>query len=108
MIVTLAERIDLVIREMESDNAKAFSEKTGINVFSLSKWRHGERVPNRKHLDKILRAYPMIQEEWMIEGKGKPFIGKRAIATNEEILERLDSLDKKLDDIMSVLAQYGK
>ena len=70
--MTLSERIDFLIKNLEGDNATRFSEKTGIPKPHLSMIRRGKlRLSNMK-LNFILDAYPMVNREWLETGEGYP------------------------------------
>lgn len=106
--MTMAERVDYLVRELACDNAAAFAEKCGVPGTSLSKWRHGARTPSRTAVEKILAAYPEVRREWLAEGKGKPFLGTKIVpkAAEGRIMDRLDALEKKLEEVLSIVSRY--
>lgn len=106
--MTMAERVDYLVRELACDNAAAFAEKCGVPVTSLSKWRHGARTPSRTAVENILAAYPEVRREWLAEGNGKPFLGTRIVpnAAEKRIMDRIEALEKKLDEVIEVVSRY--
>ncbi len=69
--LTEAERVELLIRRLENGVAARFAEKTGIPTPKLSRLRGGE-LRLAKNIDAILRAYPMVNREWLETGVGYP------------------------------------
>lgn len=104
----ISERIDYLVRELCHDNGKVFAERLGIQESSVSKWRHGAREPRYATLEKILSEYPEVRREWLIDGKGKPFLGRRVIkrTSDAKIAERLAALEKKMDEVLAELAKF--
>lgn len=102
------ERVDLVIKTLAGDNAKRFSEATGIDTSTVSKLRNGgKRVWG--YVDKILAAYPSVSRAWLTTGDGRSGmepVGKTASEYEEEIarLNRLvDTLERELRQSQSVI-----
>ena len=107
MTMEIAERIDYLVKELAGDNARAFADKVGVPSTSVSKWRRGARVPGRAVLDKILATYPEVRREWLLEGKGRPLMGKRIPKdVAQELMERLDALGKKMDRILDMMEKF--
>lgn len=69
--MTEAERIEFIIRVLESGNASAFGNKIGVGAATASKMRLGT-VGFRLRVDEILKAYPQIRREWLETGEGYP------------------------------------
>ena len=64
-----SEKLEYLIKHLEGGNMKAFSRKTGITYTTLSRIRSGEfRIASRT--EKILEAYPEINRNWLLTGKG--------------------------------------
>lgn len=104
----IAERIDYLVKELAGDNGREFAKRTGMPESSVSKWRNGVRKPNRAAMDKILASYPEIRREWLIDGNGRPFTGRRIpkdIAS--EIMERLDKIEETAEKIVSMLEKFA-
>lgn len=94
------ERIDYLIKRLEGDNARRFSEVTGIPTASLSRARHGYSKPSLCY-DKILATYPQVRKKWLYTGEGEPIKGDNA---KDEISRRLDLIEAKLEKILAELS----
>jgi hypothetical protein len=103
----IAERIDYLVKELTCDNGRAFALKVGMPDSSVSKWRNGSRKPSRMAMEKILAAYPEVRREWLVDGKGQPFVGKRIPKDiTRELMERVDALGKKMDRILDMMEKF--
>lgn len=69
--MTEAERIEFIIKVLESGNASAFGNKIGVGAATASKMRLG-KVGFRLRVNEILKAYPQIRREWLETGEGYP------------------------------------
>lgn len=69
--MTPGERVDLLVRTLSGNNAKMFSERTGISPSILSRIRSGE-LKFTKRVDAILTAYPAVNRQWLETGEGYP------------------------------------
>jgi len=110
--MNIAERIDYLVKELAYDNGKLFSEKVGIPITSVSKWRHGARIPRRDVLEKILAAYPEVRREWLFEGKGAPLLKKRRVEMSADtymaIEKRLDGLERQIEDLLRMMREIAE
>ncbi|MCF6183204.1 MAG: helix-turn-helix domain-containing protein [Bacteroidales bacterium] len=70
--MTVNERIGLLIDKMDY-NFSSFSRKTGINQSAISKTVNGRNNPSFDFLEKILNAFPIVNAEWLMTGKGNMF-----------------------------------
>lgn len=60
------------IRVTYCDNkTRLFAQKTGINENMLGNYCSGLRTPGKKTLEKILAAFPAINADWLLMGKGQ-------------------------------------
>ena len=103
--MTPAERVDTLVVELESDNAKLFCERTGLSTPVLSKLRSGKAVLHRRHVDLICKAYPEVNEDWLMSGKGEPYPKRKPMSKTAEmrILEKLDSLLERIEAMEKLL-----
>lgn len=53
------------------NKTRLFSQKTGINENMLANYCSGLRTPGKKTLEKILAAFPAINADWLLMGKGQ-------------------------------------
>lgn len=102
------ERIDLVIKTLAGNNAKRFSEATGIDTSTVSKLRNGGKGV-WGYIDRICSAYPSVSRKWLSTGEGSSGlepVGKTAAEYEREIrrLTRLvDTLERELRQSQSVI-----
>ena len=68
---------------------KEFGEKSGVSPALLSKMSENLR---KKSLEKIYQAFPMLNPEWLVYGKGEMIIDRNEIDSNESTLERIGKL----------------
>lgn len=90
--MTESERIDLLVKLLEGNNAKAFCVRAGIPEASLSRVRKGKGNPP-SYYDRILTAYPQVNKKWLYSGAGEPLMERRE---KSEILMKIDSLEKEV------------
>lgn len=103
----IAERIDYLVNELTYNNGRAFALKIKMPDSSVSKWRNGSRKPSRMAMEKILAAYPEVRREWLIDGKGQPFVGRRVPKDmTRELLDRVESLDEKVSRILEMMEKF--
>lgn len=69
--MTEAERIDFLIKVLESGNAADFAERIGVSRATANRMRQG-KVGIRLRINDILFAYPAINREWLESGEGYP------------------------------------
>lgn len=53
-----------------NNKTRIFAQKTGINENMLANFCSGLRVPGKKTLEKILSAFPPVNADWLLMGKG--------------------------------------
>ena len=105
--MTEAERIEFIIKVLESGNASAFGNKIGVGAATASKMRQGT-VGFRLRVDEILKAYPQIRREWLETGEGYPgdlTVGlvrshyeakiTRQERTIDHLMKRIEDLEKR-------------
>lgn len=104
---TAAERVDYLIESLAFDNAKAFAKKVGVGESNISRWRNDKQGPSKRSLLSILRSYPEVREEWLMEGKGDPFTNME-VDPFESIQKRLDSLDRNVQQLMEIMRSIAE
>lgn len=111
--MTESERIDYLIKSLEGDNARRFSDATGIPTPRISKMRNGEQRI-WAYIDKICTAYPQVNREWLVNGTGKSGLEstQKTPAEYEEEIRRLKdlvrTLKKELKLNQKVISQFFK
>ncbi len=97
--MTESERLDFLIKMLESGVAARFSEKTGIDRPKVSRIKSGELRLNKLY-DVILRAYPQVNREWLETGVGYP-----GDLTVDLVKERLTKVIEDRDRIIRTLTK---
>lgn len=102
--MTESERIDYLIKVLCGNNARNFAIKAGIRSDSLSRVRNGRGTPSF-YFERILRAFPDVERDWLYSGIGVPFKTERE---KGEILEKLDSLEKEVLALRELMERIAK
>jgi len=98
------ERIDLLVKILEGDNAKAFATKTGIPPSSLCRVRKGQGKP-ASYFGRILDAYPDVRKGWLYTGDGEPLKEK---SERGEILQKIERLEREVRRLASMVEKCTK
>ena len=100
----MQERFKLLLKEKKLTAAQ-FSNKIHVNPSEMSHILNGRSKPGFDVLDKIGQAFPDINLNWLISGKGVPT--KQSIQTSEtvELLpdENQDVVDNVLHDPLPIV-----
>lgn len=105
--MTEAERIEYLIKTLESGNAAEFGRKVGVAKPIVTRMRKGT-TKIRLHINKIIEAYPAISREWLETGEGYPGdLTVDLVKANYEVrLKRaeavIDNLLKQIDELKSL------
>ncbi|MBR0083106.1 MAG: hypothetical protein IJP93_03385 [Bacteroidales bacterium] len=99
MPMTEPERLDFLIKTLESGVAARFAEKTGMPLPKVSRIRSGELRLN-KQFDAIIRAYPLVNREWLETGVGYP-----GDLTVDLVKERLTKVVEDRDRVIRALTK---
>lgn len=68
---SLGERLTQIRVTFCDNKTRLFAQKTGINENMLANYCSGLRTPGKKTLEKILAAFPAINADWLLMGKGQ-------------------------------------
>jgi len=68
---SLSERLTQIRVTFCDNKTRFFAQKTGINENMLANYCTGLRTPGKKTLEKILAAFPAINADWLLMGKGQ-------------------------------------
>lgn len=98
------ERIDLLVKILEGDNAKAFATKAGIPPSSLCRVRKGQGKP-ASYFGRILDAYPEVRKTWLYTGDGEPLKEK---SERGEILQKIERLEMEVRRLASLVEKCAK
>ncbi len=69
---------------MESLSPARFAEIMGIQRSGVSHLLSGRNKPSFEFIEKMLAAYPDLNAEWLILGKGRPYKSDRPLPENTE------------------------
>ena len=97
--MTEPERLDYLIKTLESGIAARFAERTGMTLPKVSRIRSGELRLNKQY-DTIMKAYPMVNREWLETGVGYP-----GDLTVELVRDRLMKVVEDRDRVIKTLAK---
>lgn len=97
--MTESERLDYLIKTLESGIAARFAEKTGMTLPKVSRIRSGELRLNKQY-DAIIRAYPSINRDWLETGVGYP-----GDLTVDLVRERLMKVVENRDRVIRTLTK---
>ena len=67
----LSDRLTQIRVTFCDNKTRFFAQKTGINENMLANYCSGLRTPGKKTLEKILAAFPAINADWLLMGKGQ-------------------------------------
>jgi hypothetical protein len=73
---TIKERLKYAVELISEGKHTVFAKICGIPPGSFQAYINGERVPPSEHLMKLVTVYG-INLNWLLVGKGEPFIGER-------------------------------
>ena len=93
------ERIDLLVKILEGDNAKAFAIKSGIPESSLCRIRKGQGRPS-SYFGRIIGAYPQVRKQWLYTGAGEPLKEK---SEKGEMLRKIEGLEREVKRLASLV-----
>ena len=69
---------------MEGLSPARFAEVMGIQRSGISHLLSGRNKPSFEFLEKMMTAYPDINYEWLILGKGRPYKSDRPLPEKAE------------------------
>lgn len=67
MSTKLSERI-VLLRKQKELTQDQLAEKLNVNRLAITKWENGTK-PQRANIEAILKAFPDIRREWLIDGE---------------------------------------
>jgi len=106
-------RVELLINNL-AQNKAGFSAATGISTVILSHISSGRNKVSLSAVEQILSAYPEVNPEWLIMGKGNIYkeakdtkeldkIKKDVEALKTAITSNTKSIERQIDDISQLL-----
>ena len=79
-----------------ANSKKAFSELTGISTVILSHISSGRNKVSLAAVEQILLAFPNVNAEWLVLGKGKMFKDDLNNTKVQEVIAAIDYLQLQL------------
>ena len=70
-MMTEPERLELLIRVLEGNNAAEFARKIGVQESAVCRMKSG-RYGIKKKINSIINAYPAVSRDWLETGEGYP------------------------------------
>lgn len=101
------ERLKTLIFKM-GKNQSSFASSVGVSHTAIGKIVKGETQPRFSLIDSILKAYPEVSRDWLLEGTGEMFINKPTITPTtpeaylQDYLKRLEERFEKLSEQLTV------
>lgn len=89
--MTINERVQLLIDKVSGSKA-SFSSTTGISTVIISHISSGRNKVSLNAVEQILEAYPNVNAEWLILGKGGMF-------KEQKDTRQLDLINSKLGEL---------
>ncbi len=87
----IRDRILQIIKE-EGVSSSEFAERIGIQRSSVSHVLSGRNKPSYDFIEKLLRAFPDINANWLISGKGEIY---KAPGSHQNLFESQPSSDQQ-------------
>ncbi|HOO42934.1 MAG TPA: helix-turn-helix transcriptional regulator [Bacteroidales bacterium] len=87
--------------QAENMSPSRFADQIGIQRSGVSHILSGRNKPGFDFIEKMLRAYPSLNAEWLITGKGKMYkeVKAASLFTTEELPEPVPVLEKEEENI---------
>jgi len=76
---------------------KEFAEKLGVHLMTISRYERGKITPSYKFLELLEKTFN-VNPEWLLKGKGEPFLDKYLI---KELLEK--QLEEELEKLSKII-----
>jgi hypothetical protein len=89
-------RVEMLIKKVATNKA-SFSSSTGISSVILSHISSGRNKVSLKAVEQILKAYPKVNADWLVLGKGPMF--KDALDHNliQELKDSIEDIEQELN-----------
>lgn len=92
---------------MESISPARFAEQLGIQRSGVSHLLSGRNKPSFEFLQRMMKAYPDVNYEWLILGKGRPFKNDRPLPDNAPKADFFtEPNDSDTPEDMDLLSEY--
>ena len=102
MPATWGERFDWLVKNVAGNSQRGLGRKIGTSGQVIGNWIRGEATPSGDYLENLMQAYPSVNPDWLLTGRGaptreyKPMAGPTvAQSAVEEIAAIIDRLRKE-------------
>ena len=95
---TINQRVEMLIKKVANTKA-SFSQSTGISTVILSHISSGRNKVSLTAVEQILKAYPKVNAEWLIFGKGSMFKDELDKDLTDELKIELQDLNQELTKV---------
>ncbi len=106
--MSINKRVEQLV-EKTSTSKSAFSVATGISTVILSHISSGRNKVSLTAVEQILKAFPNVNSEWMILGKGSMFKDALGDDVALELKDNLDAIEQETQHyIKSIESKINK
>jgi transcriptional regulator with XRE-family HTH domain len=104
METTINERLMMLITHFTKGRKNAFADLVGISNQALGELTIGRQgTPSFKLLQGILKAFPAVDAEWLVMGRGPMFRGGEDLSAPLTTEDRLQAIEAEIAQIRSTL-----
>ena len=89
-------RVVLLI-DKTTNSKTAFSQATGISTVILSHISSGRNKVSLTAVEQILKAFPKINAEWLILGKGQMFSDGLDSTITNQLFDNIEELESEIE-----------
>jgi transcriptional regulator with XRE-family HTH domain len=93
----MVDRIQLILK-VNNLTASRFADEIGVQRSSISHILSGRNMPSLDLIQKILKRFPEINSEWILNGSGSMMRNQQPDLFN--IVDEVPDVDKKLQEII--------
>lgn len=95
---------DRIIQFLKENNLTStkFADIIGVQRSSISHILSGRNKPSFDFIEKMLRAYPDLNAQWLITGKGNSSINQPSLFSSENRVENYNNLTSRESNIQNL------
>lgn len=91
--MSINKRVEVLIDKAAGSRSN-FSQRTGISAVVISHIASGRNKVSLKAVEQILDAYPQVNAEWLITGKGAMFKDDQEQQWKVDLLRRIEQIEE--------------
>ena len=99
----IGSRIKELIFKLEL-NQTSFAKSVGVSQNAIFNTVSGETTPRYKLLETILKVYPQVNRDWLLEGIGEMFNNAPAPTPDGYLQEHLRNLEKQFTEMKEMFS----